>query len=183
MSVPAPVVYVLGSIVALDTALLLILLKRYGEVVRALAERPAPRSREPLQIGARVPSFAVESTDGARVTQEYFAGTGGILAFFGAQCAACHEQAPVLAAMADASAPGYCGPVLAVVAGNADAAGELLSSLGGALPVVLEEFHGPLGSAFRVSRYPTFLEVDASGRIGNVVNFVRALSTAVVTAA
>ena len=183
MSVPAPVVYVLGLILAVDTALILLLLRRYGQVVRALAERPAQRVREPLPVGAQLPTFTVESADGSRLTQEDFAGTGGVIAFFGAQCAPCHAQAPVLAAMAASSVPDVAGPVLAVIAGEAGEAVELLGSLDGAVPVALEDFRGPLGRSFRVARYPTFFEVDAAGRISNVAHVVDALSTGPVPTA
>lgn len=178
-----PVVYVVGLIVAVNSGLLMVLLRRYGQVVRALSAPPVQRAREPLPVGAPLPAFTVQSTDGSELTQEDFAGTGGVIAFFGAQCEACHAQAPVLAAMAGGAAPGVSAPVLAVVAGEPGTDDELLSVLGGAVPIALEEYHGPLGRSFHVSRFPTFFEVDADGRIGHVAHVIDAVSLGVVPTA
>ena len=184
MSVPAAVFYVLGAIVAVDTALVLLLLKRYGQVVRALKERsraPLVRTSEPLPAGSPLPEFSAHSVGGVPVSAAEFTGAGGIIAFFGAQCAPCHAQAPTIAALA--AAPEGAGPVLAVVSGPAEDAAEILELLGDALPVVHEGHHGPVARSFQVSRYPTFFEVDVAGTITNVVHVVDALSGAMAPAA
>ena len=187
MSVPTAVFYVLGAIVAVDTALVLLLLKRYGQVVRALNERsrapmaPMVRVSEPLPAGSPLPEFSAHSVGGVPVSAAEFTGAGGIIAFFGAQCAPCHAQAPTIAALA--AAPERVGPMLAVVSGPAEDAAEILELLGDALPVVHEGHHGPVARSFQVSRYPTFFEVDLAGTITNVVHVVDALSGAMAPAA
>jgi thiol-disulfide isomerase/thioredoxin len=177
MSVPSSVVYAIGAVTLMDTALVLLLLKRHGDLARTVAERLGRRSRDPLPPGTELPAFSAQATSGARVEKADLAGAGGVLAFFGVGCATCRTQAPTLAALARAD-PGSGRSVLAVVSGEAEGAADLIAALGDAVPVVSEPFPGPLALSYRVERFPTFFEFDDQARITRVVHAVELLAGA-----
>lgn len=179
MSVPASVVYAVGVITLMDTALVLLLLKRHGDLARTVADRLGRRSRDPLPAGTELPGFSARATNGVQVEKSDLVGAGGVVAFFGVGCATCRTQAPTLAALATAD-PGLRS-VLAVVSGEPDGAADLITALGDAVPVVNEPFPGPLALSYRVERFPTFFEFDDQARITRVVHSVELL-TAVAAA-
>lgn len=175
LSVPPAVVYTIGAALAFDMALILLLLKRYGDLVRAFNEgAPQPRAGGGLPVGARIPEFSVVGVTGETISRARLAG-GGIVAFLSVQCAPCHEQAPRLASLA-ANEDSRRRPVLAVIAGPAEHTAEVLEVLGNRIPAVREDFHGPLARLFHVGRFPTYLEFDDDGLITGVVHTVDLLS-------
>jgi len=182
MSVPASVAYAIGLITLADTALVLLLLKRHGELAKTVAERLGRRSRDPLPVGTELPAFSALTTNAVQLTNTDLAGVGGVVAFFGVGCATCHAQAPILAGLAMAD-PGARRPVLAVVAGAAEGAADLIAALGDALPVIIEPYRGAMAQSYQVERFPTYFEFDDQARITSVVHTVEMLTARAAAAA
>ncbi|MEQ4720978.1 hypothetical protein [Nonomuraea sp. B19D2] len=82
-----------------------------------------------------------------------------LVGFFDVSCDTCHERAPQFAVEAkDQTA-------LAVIAGDADEAGDLIEVLGGVAGVVTGDDALRIVHALGIQAFPTFLRADQDGRI------------------
>jgi thiol-disulfide isomerase/thioredoxin len=145
-------------------------LRGHGE---ELARRGSgPRPVVGLPPGTRVPDFTVTTMTGATVSAEDLRGERSVVAFFSPGCAPCHEQAPAFAAFARAR-PDSVTRTLAVICGGhggpargADGdASHFAEQLADVTEVVREPSAGIASAALAVSGFPSFILIDADGRV------------------
>jgi hypothetical protein len=143
-------------------------LRGYGEELARRGSRPRPVVG--LPPGTRMPDFTVTTMTGATVSAEDLRGERSVVAFFSPGCAPCHEQAPAFAAFARARPDGVTR-TLAVICGghggparDADA-GHFAELLADVTEVVREPSAGIASAALAVSGFPSFILIDADGRV------------------
>ncbi|MFC7565444.1 TlpA family protein disulfide reductase [Actinomadura namibiensis] len=110
-----------------------------------------------LPAGTVVPEFTVMTTAGEVVTRDSLG--GALVGFFSPGCSACEVQLPKFAARAAGRR------AVAVLHGNEEETRAHRDALGGAAEVVIEEPDGPMGAAFAVDGYPTFVVIDPNGTV------------------
>ncbi len=130
-----------------------------------------PRPVTGLPPGTEVPDFTVTTVAGTTVSAEDLRGDRSVIAFFSPGCGPCHEQAPAFAAFARAR-PGGVTRTLAVICGGRRPAGIpddggafLAGQLAEATDVVSDPSAGTAAAALGVSKFPSFIVIDASGRV------------------
>ncbi|URM95311.1 hypothetical protein LUW76_13850 [Actinomadura madurae] len=106
----------------------------------------------------RFPEFSVTTTGKVGLSSGSMVGRSWSIGFFSAGCAPCHEQAPAFGALGTDAA-------LAVVTGTGRDAEELLDLLPGEAMAVTGADAAALAELLDVTMFPTFLEVNVSGRI------------------
>jgi len=155
-------------------------LREHGE--QLARRRPGPRPAVGLPPGTLLPEFTVTTVTGAIVAAADLRGRPGIIGFFSPGCAPCHEQIPAFAALAR-TLPGNAARPLAVICGGRgaardtdDGAGHLASQLAGVAHVVLEPSAGAAAAALAVSGFPTFMLLDAGGRVAAGAHAVAAIA-------
>ncbi len=132
-----------------------------------------PRRDVGLPPGSRVPEFTVTTMTGATISAEDLRGERSVVAFFSPGCEPCHEQAPFFAAFARSRPDGAGGTrTLAVICGGhrgAEVADGDVARLAGQLAevtdVVGDPSAGMAAAALGVSGFPSFIVVDADGRV------------------
>lgn len=156
----------LSIIAALGLAnivLTLLVIRRLGEHSRLLAEnasaRPASAAGWPAAIdvapGEQVGDFAVTAFDGTPVSRGDLNGRT-LVGFVAPGCPACDASLPDFIERAGA-AEGGRDQVVAVVMGDARAAGEVCEQLAPVARVLTEDQEaGPLATAFGVGGLPAF---------------------------
>ncbi|MEV0228233.1 hypothetical protein [Nonomuraea sp. NPDC050786] len=141
-------VVLVGVLCLIDLVLTLAVVRRLREhtaELERLAGRPALMPYDPgVLVGRTLP----HDVAGAR-----------LVGFFDVGCDTCHERAPQFAVEAkDQTA-------LAIVAGDAGAAGDLIEMVGGVANVVTGDDALRIVHALGIEAFPTFLRADADGRI------------------
>jgi thiol-disulfide isomerase/thioredoxin len=148
-----------------------------------LTHQPSrPRPVVGLPPGTQVPEFTVTTMADATVTAEDLRGGRSVIGFFSPGCAPCHEQSPAFAAFARAL-PGGVTRTLAVICGGRAAAraadgdaGRLAEQLADATDVVGEPSAGMAAAALGVSGFPSFIVIDADGRVEAGAHTVTAIA-------
>ncbi len=149
---------VVAALVLLGLCCLLNLLLTVGILRRMRTQTGQPRSGSlfALQAGSAVGEFAVTTTDGEPLTP---ASLDGTVAFFSANCDACHEILPDFLAYARAQGRDH---VFAVFGGGEP---DTVRALAEVAHVVTAELDGgPVAAAFRNTWTPA-LYVVAGGRV------------------
>jgi hypothetical protein len=149
--------YVVATLVLLGLMCLLNLLLTVG-ILRRMRAQPAGMSEPPfvLRPGSAIGEFAVTTTGGEPLTLSSLTGT---VAFFSADCAACHETLPDFLAYARAQGRDN---VFAVFGGDEP---DTVRALAEVAHVVTAELDGgPVAAAFRNTWTPA-LYVVADGRV------------------
>jgi hypothetical protein len=144
-----------GLLCTLNLILTLGVIKRLREHTTRLAEVTPPPA---VKVGQEIGDFETTTLAGEPVTAERL-GSGTLVGFFSPTCGPCKEKLPKFVSHVRALPDGQHTP-LAVVIGEADAAGDFLAALSPIAQVVVEPGDGPLGRAFGVRAYPTLLRVD-----------------------
>ncbi|MDW5326953.1 TlpA disulfide reductase family protein [Plantactinospora sp. KLBMP9567] len=174
--------FVIAAVVLLGALCMVNLLLTFG-ILRRLREQTAELSRlsgalppgmpapEEL-VGTPVPAFAATAIDGTPVTRDSLMGRPGLVGFFSAGCAPCHEQAPVFAKWLAEQGDDATAAV-AVITDSGPEAVEMATSLSGKATVVVEPDAFTVSQAFGVRGFPTFLRVDAGGVIAGADATVR----------
>jgi thiol-disulfide isomerase/thioredoxin len=145
-------------------------LRDHGE---QLARRPSgPRPLVGLPPGTQVPDFTLTTVAGATVSAEDLRGHRSVIGFFSPGCAPCHDQIPAFAAFARAL-PGGADRALAVISGGHSAArgqdggaDDFARQLADVAHVVREpSAAAAAAAALAVSGFPSFILLDAGGRV------------------
>ncbi|MBE1591596.1 TlpA family protein disulfide reductase [Nonomuraea angiospora] len=150
-------VVVVGLLCLVDLVLTLAVIRRLRVHTLRLAEL-APAGAPMVQPGTTLGEFSATALSGETVSRAFFSGPS-VVAVFSTECASCHERLPEFASYLADTRPQR---VLAVVAGDPDAARSFTGELTSAT-VVVEPMGGPVGRALRVSRFPSFYLVDGDG--------------------
>lgn len=144
-------------------------LRSQGEELARRGSRPRPMVG--LPPGTPVPDFTITTVTGATVSAQDLRGERSLVGFFSPGCAPCHDQVPHFTALA-ATVPGGAGRPLAVISdGHAAAHGrdgdadELARQLADVAHVVREPSAGTVAAALGVSGFPSFILLDAQGRV------------------
>jgi peroxiredoxin len=124
--------------------------------------------------GTEVPEFSVTTVSGALVSAADLRGQRSLIGFFMPGCAPCNDQVPAFIALAR-DLPGGPAHVLAVISdgGRSTAkvpghdADRLVEDLtgAGAAQVARDPSAGEAATALAVTGYPSFLVLDAGGRV------------------
>ncbi|MGW3562306.1 hypothetical protein ACWDSL_00100 [Streptomyces sp. NPDC000941] len=162
-------VVLIGLLCLFDLLLTFAVLRRLREHTAELGRlgaQPTFTAYDPqVLVGIKAPDLAAES--GTR-----------LVAFFDADCEACHEHAPEFAGTVARAFDN----VLAVVSGKGREAEELLAVVGPDIPVVREAAARALVQSVGLKAFPTFLLVQADGTITQAVNEPGELTQPVPTA-
>jgi hypothetical protein len=154
-----------AAVAVVSVLTLLNLLLTYG-VIRRLRDHEERLSRAgtpsmvDLPIGAPVPPFRADTTDGGTVTSESLAAGAAYAAFFSPTCPPCREQMPLFV---DAVADARRDRILIVVSrdgADPTALADFVAAIGPAGHVVVEDTTGPVAGAFGVSGQPTLLRFN-----------------------
>ncbi|MET8996266.1 TlpA disulfide reductase family protein [Amycolatopsis sp. NPDC004169] len=159
--------YVVAALVLLGLVCLLNLLLTVG-ILRRMRAQPTAQAEPPfaLRPGSAVGEFAVTTTDGEPLT---LASLEGTVAFFSADCAACHETLPDFLAYARAQGRDN---VFAIFGGDEP---ETVRALAEVAHVVTAELDGgPVAAAFRNTWTPA-LYVVSGGKVVATAGRVREL--------
>lgn len=148
-----------------------------------LTHQPSrPRPVVGLPPGTQVPEFTVTTMADATVTAEDLRGGRSVVGFFSPGCAPCHEQSPAFAAFARAL-PGGVTRTLAVICGGHRAAGvadgdaaRLAGQLADVTDVVGEPSAGMVAAALGATGFPSFIVIDADGRVEAGAHTVAAIA-------
>lgn len=143
-------------------------LRSHGEQLAHGGHRPRPAVG--LPPGTPVPEFTVTTMTGATVSAADLRGQRSVIGFFSPDCAPCREQVPVFTAFAR-TLPGGAARPLAVISGQGtapdadDGADHLARQLAEVAHVVRGPSAGVAATALAVSGFPTFILLDAAGRV------------------
>jgi thiol-disulfide isomerase/thioredoxin len=161
-------------------------LRNHEEELGRRGYRPQPA--DGLPPGTKVPEFTVTTVTGTALSAEDLRGERSVIAFFSPACAPCHEQAPAFAAFAK-SPPGGVTRTLAVICGGHRAApaavgdtAHLTEQLADATDVVGEPSAGIAAAALAVSRFPSFILLNADGQIEAAAHAVAAMASIAASA-
>ncbi|MGW6918021.1 TlpA family protein disulfide reductase [Kitasatospora sp. NPDC054939] len=161
---------IVGCISVFNLVLTIALAKKVSELSRNGASAGGASIPEnALRDGSPVPQFTGRTHSGEIVSGRDLTGGRAVAGFFSTTCKPCRDQAPVFArALADY--PGGRERVLAVVKGEGAVADELRAVLEPVARVVVEPAAGGPGTAaeaFGIVRWPSYVDIDAEGRITN----------------
>lgn len=157
-------------------------LRGQGEELARRGSRP--RRDVGLPPGTRVPEFTVTTMTGATVSAGDLRGQRSVVAFFSPGCEPCHEQAPFFAAFARARPDGagetrtlavICGGRRAAEVADGDAA-RLAGQLADVTDVVGEPSAGMVAAALGATGFPSFVVIDADGRVEAGAHTVAAIA-------
>ncbi|WP_433180398.1 TlpA family protein disulfide reductase [Actinoallomurus sp. CA-150999] len=176
--------YVVAALIILTVVCLLNLLLTFG-IIRRLRGQSGGHHDVPedltLPAGAVVPEFTATTTAGGAVSRSTV--SGGVIAFFSPGCGACEKQLPRFTDLARTLAGDEDTPVLAVLHGTMEETRDQLAALSPVVEVVVEEPDDPIGTAFAVTGYPSFVVIDADGKIAATSYTLDRLPLPIVSAA
>jgi thiol-disulfide isomerase/thioredoxin len=143
-------------------------LRHHGELLARRGAGPRPAVGPPP--GTQVPEFTVTTVTGATVSAADLRGQRSVIAFFSPGCAPCEEQVPAFAAFARTWPSGAARPLALICSGHSaardtDDADRLAAQLADVAHVVREPSAGTAAAALAVSGFPSFLLLDAGGRV------------------
>ncbi|MFC8718025.1 TlpA disulfide reductase family protein [Kitasatospora sp. NPDC057198] len=142
--------------------LLTLALARRTAVSGTGAPGGAPRSNR-LPDGSPLPGFTARTLSDGPVTRDDLSGEL-VIGFFSSTCRPCLDQAPEFAEAAR-ERPGGRAAALAVVQGGGPLERQLLRLLDPVARVVVEPAGTGVAEALGITVWPSFLTVDAEGRI------------------
>ncbi|MEU8702129.1 TlpA disulfide reductase family protein [Streptomyces sp. NPDC048680] len=153
---------VLIACLSLFNLVLTLTVARRSSATTTSAEEP-PANR--LPDGSPLPEFSLETHEDGTLGRADLQGEA-IVGFFSTTCRPCRDQAPEFARTVR-NIPGGRAQVLAFVKGGGPAEAELVELLGPVARVVTEPAgeSGASQEAFGIVRWPSYLNVDAEGRI------------------
>jgi thiol-disulfide isomerase/thioredoxin len=167
----------LGVLSLVNLGLTVVMARRLREQGERLARQAPLRVTRPMvgpPPGTEVPEFSVTTVSGAPVSAADLRGQRSLIGFFMPGCAPCNDQVPAFIALAR-DLPGGPAHVLAVIpdGGRSSAkvpghdADRLVEDLtgAGAAQVVRGPSAGEAATALAVTGYPSFLLLDAGGRV------------------
>ena len=125
----------------------------------------APAMRTGLQIGDLAPAFTLQTLDGKTLTRDGLKGKVVLLDFWATWCAPCRKALPELKDLRQKNA----GQPLVIVSVSVDQDRKVVESFAGSngmsWPQAWDEGGRVTGGVFRVSDFPSYVVLDAEGRI------------------
>jgi thiol-disulfide isomerase/thioredoxin len=136
-----------------------------GAVSLGAEPTPAPVLRTGLQVGDLAPAFSLQTLDGKTLTRDGLKGKVVLLDFWATWCAPCRKALPELKDLRRKNA----GQPLVIVSVSVDQDRKLIesfvSSNGMSWPQAWDREGRVTGGVFRVSDFPSYVVLDAEGRI------------------
>ncbi|GAA3201872.1 TlpA disulfide reductase family protein [Nonomuraea helvata] len=175
-------VVLVGILCLLNLVLVLALAKRVRDLATLVARvRNNGIARDGfLAVGETVGDFTAQTVDGRQVTRDELT-AGALIGFFSTGCGACRETIPAFVEQArELRDQGQLA--LAVVARGPEDPTSYVEPLARAAHVVVEGYDGPVGSAFKVSAFPSFCVIGDQARVRAVSNDVGEVARAHVPA-
>jgi len=167
----------LGVLSLVNLGLAVVMARRLREQGERLARQAPLRMTRPMvgpPPGTEVPGFSVTTVSGAVVSAADLRGERSLIGFFTPGCAPCHDQVPAFIALAEGLSGGP-GHVLAVISDGGRStvkvpghdADRLVEDLtvAGVAQVVRGPSAGEAATALAITGYPSFLLLDADGRV------------------
>jgi hypothetical protein len=167
----------LGILSLVNLGVTVVMARRLREQGERLARQAPPRMTRPVvgpPPGTEVPEFSVTPVSGTVVSAADLRGERSLIGFFMPGCAPCHDQVPAFIAFAKGLSGGP-GHILAVISDGGRPAAKvpghdadrLVEDLMGAeaAQVVRGPSAGEAATALAVTGYPSFLLLDADGRV------------------
>lgn len=163
--------------------LLIALARKVNKQADQFTQRPA-RQRPPVgpPAGSQVPAFTVTTAAGAIVSAADLHGKRSLIGFFSPGCEPCHEQVPIFAALAQRMADDAARPLAVICGGHRAARGQegaadqLAAQLAEVAHVVREPSAGAVAAALAVSGFPSFILIDADGRVAGGAHAVAGIA-------
>ncbi|WP_199563608.1 MULTISPECIES: TlpA family protein disulfide reductase [unclassified Streptomyces] len=154
-------VVIIGCLSLFNLLLTLAVARRSSQSTTSDIEPPANR----LPDGAPLPEFTVETVEHGTIGRADIRGEA-VVGFFSTSCRPCRDQAPDFV-KAVQGIPGGREQVLAFVKGGGPVEKELVELLAPVARVVTEPAgeSGASQEAFGIVRWPSYLNVDADGRV------------------
>jgi thiol-disulfide isomerase/thioredoxin len=125
----------------------------------------APAPRTGLQIGDLAPAFSLQTLDGKTLTRDGFKGQVVVLDFWATWCLPCRQALPELKDLRQKNA----GQPLVLVSVSVDedrkAIESFVSGNGMSWPQAWDREGRVTGGVFRISDFPSYVVLDAQGRI------------------
>jgi thiol-disulfide isomerase/thioredoxin len=122
-------------------------------------------TRTGLQIGDLAPAFTLQTLDGKTLTRDGLKGKVVLLDFWATWCAPCRKALPELKDLRQKNA----GQPLVIVSVSVDQDRKLVESFAGSngmsWPQAWDEGGRITGGVFRVNEFPSYMVLDAEGRI------------------
>lgn len=131
--------------------------RRLQEISKQLSARGEDYPAIP-EIGTPVPQFIATTTDGSLMTDKDVREGDFYLGYFTPNCAPCRERLPEFASFAREVGPDRV--LIVIGASDRDEGLRFAGSHGGDVRLVIEEYEGPLATAFGISRTPTMLMLE-----------------------
>jgi thiol-disulfide isomerase/thioredoxin len=136
-----------------------------GAVSLGAQPTPAPAPRTGLQVGDLAPAFSLQTLDGKTLTRDGLKGKVVLLDFWATWCAPCRMALPELKDLRQKKA----GQPLVIVSVSVDedrkVVESFVSSNGMSWPQAWDNQGRVTGGVFRVSDFPSYMVLDAEGRI------------------
>jgi thiol-disulfide isomerase/thioredoxin len=161
-------VVLIGILCLLNLVLVFALAKRVRDLATLVAQaRHTGIVRDGfLAVGERAGDFTARTVDGRELTREALT-AGALVGFFSTSCGACREKIPAFVEQAR-ELRGQGRLALAVVVTGPDDPASYVEPLEQAAHVVVEGHEGLLGSAFKVSAFPSFCVIGDHARVLSV---------------
>jgi thiol-disulfide isomerase/thioredoxin len=163
-----------GALSLVNLWLVIALARKLRSHEEQVARRPSgQRPVVGLPPGTQVPDFTLTTVAGDTVSATGLRGQRTVIGFFSPGCEPCHDQIPAFTAFAQ-TLPGGPDRALAVISGRLGgargqggdgAANDLARQLADVAHVVREPSAGTAAAALAVSGFPSFILLDADGRV------------------
>lgn len=152
--------------------LIIAIARRLSAYKKELARRGSrPGLGAGLPPGTPLPEFTVTTTTGERLSAENLRGQRSVIAFFSPGCLPCNEQVPAFSAFTRTLSADAARPLAFICDGHGPARGQdggadhLADQLADVAHVVREPSAGVAAAALAVTGFPSFILLDAGGRI------------------
>ena len=136
-----------------------------GAVSLGAEPAPAPAPRTGLQIGDLAPAFSLQTLDGKTLTRDSFKGQVVVLDFWATWCLPCRQALPELKDLRQKNAGQPLVLVSVSVDENRKAIESFVSGNGMSWPQAWDREGRVTGGVFRISDFPSYVVLDAEGRI------------------
>jgi hypothetical protein len=132
--------------------------RRLREISKQLSEGASQDFAATPEVGTPVPPIAVTTVDGSLVTGDDLSVGDFYVGYFTPNCAPCQERLPEFGRFAREVGPDRV--LIVVGASSHDEGLRFVGAHAGDARVVIEEYEGPLATAFGISRTPTMLMLE-----------------------
>jgi hypothetical protein len=161
----AMTVVLVGILCLLNLVLVFGLARRVRDLAAEVAQahRTGTVRDRFLAVGETVGDFTTRTVDGRQMTRDALT-TGALIGFFSTSCGTCREKIPAFVEQAR-ELHDQARLALAVVVTGPEDPTPYLEPLAQAAHVVVEGHDGPVGSAFKVSAFPSFCLIGDQAQV------------------